>query len=212
MADQGFGSRPISTGTGCLAVVGVVGAAALGVALFSGGSHKPKQVSPLSATEQAAEQQRSARAAAKKSEDDAAAADRKFKSNAEVHAQMHVHEALIKARGAAMPDKWAERGEMIRREGDYALVLVRTGIKEGMLSPLINVQAYLVSVRMNMPGDKVFLSAAHRCDDPPDPAVVGMMMVKNGWPSVADAMQHMRDTIDASAKKAKPRRAAPDSE
>lgn len=130
-------------------------------------------------------------------------ADRRFKGDAEVHAEMHVHKALVQHRGDSMPENWKERGEMIRREGDFAMVLVRTGIKEGMLSPLVTVQAYLVSVHMNMPGDKVFLSAAQRCGDPPSPAVIAMMMVENKWPSAME-------TLSAPTSKKKRRNADQD--
>jgi len=68
-------------------------------------------------------------------------AERSFKSDARLEAEMQVHKLLVKQRGNSMPENWKEEGEMIKREGDFALVIVRTGIKEGWTSPLVVVQS-----------------------------------------------------------------------
>ena len=204
---QGPGNKPMTAQGAVIAVLCVIVAA---LWMTRGGKDDgPKKVPPLTPQEIAAEEARKAETTKRAAAEDAAAKERAFKGDVEVHAQMHVHDALIKARGDALPDKWHERGEMIRREGDFAMVLVRTGIKEGMLSPLHVIQSYLVSVQMHLPGDKVRLSAAQKCSDPPDDGLVAMMMLKNAWPSTTEALSTMQANIaKAEAKESRAKRRA----
>ncbi len=115
-----------------------------------------------------------------------AVADSAFDRDARVYAQMAVHEVLIKERGSSLPEHWKEKGEVLRREDNRAIVVVRTGIKEGMLSEMVVMQSYVLSVEIN--GDKYKTSDALKCKGDPLPAQIAMLMIKGKWPSAMAKM------------------------
>lgn len=153
---------------------------------------KPKRLPYSPEAWAAAQRETSARSAAQMQAIEAAdaakkqaAADRRFRSDVEADAEMFVHEALIKEHGRAMPEHWREKGEMIKREGNFSLVMVHTGIKEGLLSELVVVQNYIMSVELR--GKAYATTEALRYGREPTAAQLAVLMIKGKWPSAPGA-------------------------
>lgn len=170
---MGIGDQKVTPLKGCLAVLGFFACVFVVVGVMSR-FEKPQATPPpaKTATQVAAETK--------------GAADRSFKSNVETDAAIQVHEWLIKERRRSMPENWKERGELLKREGNFAIVLVHTGIKESVFSPMVVVQNYVMSVEVR--GDQYFATAAMRYKDEPTGAQIAALMIQGKWPSAMAKM------------------------